>query len=51
MSGAHSTAVHSAAWQPATPRYRRGFRTAKGLRVFAVLVGVAVVTGRSSNRR
>jgi hypothetical protein len=51
MSGARTTALHSAAWEPAAPRYRRGTRTATGLRVFAVLVGVAVVTSRSSHRR
>jgi hypothetical protein len=50
MSGAHPTASHSAAWEPAAPRYRRGTRTASGLRVFAALLGVAIVTGRSSNR-
>jgi hypothetical protein len=41
---------HSAVWQPASPRHRRVVRTARGLRVFAVLVGVAVVTSRSSRR-
>ena len=50
MSGARPTVLHSADWEPATRRYRRGTRTASGLRVFAVLVGVAVVTGRSTNR-
>ena len=48
MSG---TALHSAAWQPAAPRHRRIVRTARGLRVFALLIGVAVVSSRASGRR
>jgi hypothetical protein len=41
---------HSAAWRPASPADRRLVRTARGLRVFAVLVGIAVVSGRASAR-
>lgn len=42
---------HSASWQPAAPRARRVVRTARGLRVFAIMVGVAIVSGRSSGLR
>ena len=37
--------------QPAAPRARRVVRTARGLRVFAIMVGVAIVSGRSSGLR
>ncbi|MET0863195.1 MAG: hypothetical protein ABWZ98_02560 [Nakamurella sp.] len=48
MSG---TPLHSATWQPARPRQPRLVRTARGLRVFALLVGVAAVSSRASARR
>jgi hypothetical protein len=38
----------SAQWRPAAPHDRRLARTARGLRVFAFLVGVAIVSGRGS---
>ncbi len=41
----------SAQWRPAAPHDRRITRTARGLRVFALLVGVAIVSGRSSGRK
>ncbi|MEP6561772.1 MAG: hypothetical protein ABJD68_11970 [Nakamurella sp.] len=43
--------LHSAAWQPARQRQQRIVRTASGLRVFALLVGVAVLSGRASSHR
>jgi len=41
----------SAQWRPAAPHDRRIARTARGLRVFALLVGVAIVSGRPSRRK
>jgi hypothetical protein len=37
-------------WRRAAPHDRRIARTARGLRVFALLVGVAIVSGRSPHR-
>ncbi len=42
---------HSTVWQPASSRDRRVVRTARGLRVYAVLVGMAIVSGRASASR
>lgn len=50
MSGAQPTSLHSAVWRPPSPLHRRAVRTAHGLRVFALLVGVAVITSRSGRR-
>jgi hypothetical protein len=41
---------HSAAWRAAGPADRRIVRRAHGLRVYAMLVGVAVLSGRVSIR-
>ncbi|WP_420120477.1 hypothetical protein [Nakamurella sp.] len=41
---------HSAAWRAAGPVDRRLVRRASGLRVYAMLVGVAVLSGRVTIR-
>jgi hypothetical protein len=41
---------HSAAWRGAGPLDRRLVRRAHGLRIYAVLVGVAVLSGRVTIR-
>jgi hypothetical protein len=41
----------SAQWRPAAPHDRRIARTARGLRMFALLVGVAIVSGRPPRRK
>ena len=41
----------SAQWSPAAPHDRRITRTARGLRVFVLLVGVAIVSGRPARRK
>ena len=46
----NTTPAHSAQWRPAAPIDRRLVRKAHGLRVYAMLVGVAVLSGRVSFR-
>ena len=41
---------HSAAWRGSAPTDRRIVRKARGLRVYAMLVGVAVLSGRVTIR-
>ncbi|WP_395727982.1 hypothetical protein [Nakamurella sp.] len=43
-------AHHSAAWRGAVPPDRRFVRRAHGLRIYAMLVGVAVLSGRVTIR-
>ena len=45
-----SAASHSATWQPAAARNRHLVGRARGVGVFAMMVGVAIISGRASSR-